>query len=118
MEKPFEIQRGNIPALSSHPVINKSTIFGQKLKVKNTIHHEWKPTLKSTISFPFKQRVHLLHMAQFITDLMSLSTKLGTEREQLNIDTHKITCERIYVPSYIRSEVNSAVFIRRCRCDV
>jgi hypothetical protein len=40
MEIPFEIQQGNIPALSSHPVINKSTIFGQKLKVKNTIHHK------------------------------------------------------------------------------
>jgi len=59
MEMPFEIQRGSIPAQSSHQTINKSTICGQKLKVKNTIHHEWKPLLKFTISFLFKQRVHL-----------------------------------------------------------
>lgn len=57
-------------------------------------------------------------MAQFITDLMPLSTKHGTEREQLNLDTHKITYVHIYTPSYIRSETNIAVFMRLCRCDV
>jgi hypothetical protein len=90
MEMPFEIQRGNIPAVASHPVINKSTIFGQKLKVKNTIHHEWKPPLKFTISFLFKQRVYLRHMAQFITDLMSLSTKHVTESEQFKMASIKL----------------------------
>jgi len=103
MEMPFEIQRGNIPAQSSHQAINKSTICGQKLKVKNAIHHEWKPLLKFTMSFMFKQRVHLCRFSSH--DTVDNRSDSWVKREKLDATCFIIT---LFSAQHV-SDVNTSI---------